>query len=282
MTRSSLASRKVALLLFGQARFADLGAAHFKMLLESQDFEVDVFFHTWSKTDTKNVAPWVSIRPESLLTIEKLIPLLNPRAFATTNHIEMSAWGFSESQVTASQKSSLWIHCQMFYSIFQAIDLFCTQDDIKSYDQVIVSRFDFRPQTWRLANVLEPARVYHPKLNHKGQLSDWALAMNIETIFRIHEADHIFQEVLIKQRDELSGEKIWTAVLRELDLDKKSFTSGGFLVRDQALAVRWGRFDWRATPLPFILHEIAAYIQDFLNLATNVAKNLGIRKSYDR
>jgi hypothetical protein len=264
---------KIALVLFGQARFADLGAGYFRKLLEENGCTVRIYFHTWSEVDIAKVAPWVKIDAQSILNLDALVQILSPSDYIVSQYKAVEKLGHEMDGSNQSVELAYWIHTQMFFSISEALRLFCAKAH-EDFEQVIISRFDFRPQTWRLKGLGYSKGVYSPRLNHNGQFSDWAIAMNMDTAFEINGQTQVIDGLIRESLPKISGETIWKNYLERLGVPIMSFQSGGFLVRDSKFEKKWGRFDSRSTPIQFLFHESLAYIKGFLNFFAKIKLEL--------
>jgi hypothetical protein len=238
---------------YGQARFPLLGFQFFVDMLRDKGFQVDLVFHTWTQTSSDSVAPWVDAKSIEILDTEGLVSQFKPISFEETEHVPVPN---PLKALGACQESKLcWNLTQMYFSMSRVLRLMTAAGKKSNYDLYIVTRFDFRPETWELPP-MSSETVFYPKLlTGTNDLCDWAFALGPTALVKLADTN-ASQAVIESVRSSglVKGEYVLRTYLSLAGLVASDFRAGGYLVRDKNLRISWGQPDPRRHPLKYAVH----------------------------
>lgn len=227
---------RIALVLSGQARFADIayrvGALNYKMY--------DIFFHTWSGDEHPQLAPWLNRTNVYLTPIDELIEIFHPVKYSiTTQNI------FQNNEIRARCQESPEINAlhHMFQSIYLA-DACRKEYETNNgfnYDLVIRCRFDLLTLSSVPHSMVPNNVIYTPYLlKHKESPCDWLFMASSPTMTKISDLFLKFSNYL-DFGIQKSGEELLKHHLKINGIANSNFSISAILIRDRKLQdVRFG------------------------------------------
>jgi hypothetical protein len=266
---------RIAIVLSGQARFADLGAAKLKSDLPGGDF----FFHTWTDETVKNYAEWIDPTKIEITPVNKLIKNLNPIAYTVTSAQKV----FTESQRRLTVKyPQLLTLFHMFHSMKTADALRIQHEEEGNfkYDMVIRSRFDFLPlSNLEIRNFSEFELFTPDLLKHSKVPCDWLMISSSDVMTRVCNLHYSLFEY-VSEVDEVAGENLVSLHLQKSGIFNVKFHMSGVLIRDRRLKdLRFGKISLGHNPKLFMRKKTTLFLDiSKVKLFKLLEKNFVVKK----
>ena len=228
---------RIALVLSGQARFADMSFA--VGLLDYHNY--DIFFHTWEDDNQIQVAPWVIRENVYVTSNSELVRLFKPKAFNLTHQNIFENSALRNVCQTDPEVNAIY---HMYQSIYLA-DL-CRQEYEANnhfiYDLVIRCRFDFLLLSKIAIESISENCVQTPVLlDHRNSPCDWFFMASSRTMT---ETTNLYLRLknYLDSGVSASGEELLKHHFKLSNIRNSNFRTSGILVRDTKLKdVRFGK-----------------------------------------